>query len=52
MSKKSGTSKGAADKPVRGIKRKTHKHYSAEEKIKIVLAGLCGEDGIAALSHF
>lgn len=38
MSKKSGTSKDAADQLVRGIKRKTRKHYSAEEKIRIVLA--------------
>ena len=49
MNKKSGTSKDAADKLVRGIKRKTRKHYSAEEKIRIVLAGLRGEDSIAAL---
>ncbi|WP_371685683.1 transposase, partial [Tropicimonas sp. IMCC6043] len=34
---------------VRGIKRKTRKHYSAEEKIRIVLAGLRGEERIAAL---
>ena len=40
MNKTSGTSKDAADKLVRGIKRKTRKHYSAEEKIRIVLAGL------------
>ena len=49
MNKKSGTSKDAADKLVRGIKRKTRKHYSAEEKIRVVLAGLRGEDSIAAL---
>ncbi|MBW8637864.1 hypothetical protein K1W69_11755 [Hoeflea sp. WL0058] len=49
MSKTSGTSKEAADKLVRGIKRKTRKHYSAEEKIRIVLAGLRGEESIAAL---
>jgi transposase len=34
---------------VRGIKRKTRKHYSAEEKIRIVLAGLRGEESISAL---
>ncbi len=49
MNKKSGTSKDAADKLVRGIKRKTRKHYSAEERIRIVLAGLRGEESIAAL---
>ncbi len=49
MNKTSGTSKEAADKLVRGIKRKTCKHYSAEEKIRIVLAGLRGEESIAAL---
>lgn len=49
MNKKSATSKDAADKLVKGIKRKTRKHYSAEEKIRIVLAGLRGEESIAAL---
>ena len=49
MNKKSGTSRDAADKLVRGIKRKARKHYSAEEKIRIVLAGLRGEESIAAL---
>ena len=49
MNEKSGTSKDAADKLVRGIKRKTRKHYSAEEKIRVVLAGLRGEESIAAL---
>ena len=49
MNKTSGTSKDAADKLVRGIKRKTRKHYSAEEKIRIVLAGLRGEESISAL---
>ena len=49
MNRKFGTSKDAADKLVRGIKRKTRKHYSAEEKIRIVLAGLRGEESIAAL---
>ncbi len=49
MHKKSGTSKDSADKLVRGIKRKTRKHCSSEEKIRIVLAGLRGEESIAAL---
>ena len=49
MNTKSGTSKDAADKLVRGIKRKTRKQYSTEGKIRVVLAGLRGEDSIAAL---
>ena len=49
MRPKSGTSKDAADRLVRGIKRKTRKHYSAEEKIRVVLSGLRGEESIAAL---
>ena len=47
MNKKTGTSKDSADKLVRGIKRKTRKHYSSEEKIRVVLAGLRGEESIA-----
>jgi transposase len=38
-----------ADKLVRGIKRATRRKFSAEEKIRIVLAGLRGEDSIAEL---
>ena len=34
---------------VRDIKRKTRKRYNAEEKIRIVLDGLRGEDSIAAI---
>ena len=34
---------------VREIRRKTRKKYSAEEKIRIVLEGLRGEDTIAEL---
>ncbi|MCH9004756.1 MAG: IS3 family transposase [Proteobacteria bacterium] len=34
---------------IRDIKRKTRKQYSAEEKIRIVLDGLRGEDSIAEL---
>ena len=49
MNKKSGTSKDAADKLVRGIKPKTREHYSADEKFRIVLAGLRGEESVAAL---
>mgnify|MGYP000383256355 CR=1 FL=1 len=54
MDKKSGTSKGATDKLVRGIRRKTRKHHSAEEENRIVMAGLHGDEGIAATTscHF
>ena len=37
------------EKVVRDIRRKTRKKYSAEEKIRIVLEGLRGEESIAAL---
>ena len=49
MNKKSVGSKDAADKFVKSIRRKTARRYSAEEKIRIVLAGLRGEESIAAL---
>ena len=49
MRQKSGQSKAAADKVVKGIRRKTRKHYSAEEKIRVVLVGLRGEESIASL---
>lgn len=52
MRQKYGTPKVAVDKLDRGIKRKTRKHYSAEEKIWIVLASLCREKRIAALCPF
>jgi len=41
--------KDTAEQAVRDIRRKTRKHYSAEEKIRIVLEGLRGEESIAAL---
>jgi transposase len=34
---------------IREIRRKTRRQYSAEEKIRIVLEGLRGEEGISAL---
>ena len=34
---------------MRNIRRATRKHHSAEDKIRIVLDGLRGEDSIAAL---
>ena len=44
MSKQNGV-----ESKVREIRRKTRKRYSAEEKIRIVLEGLRGEESISAL---
>ena len=49
MNKKFVGSKEAADKLVKNIRRKTAREYSAEEKIYFVLAGLRGDESIAAL---
>ena len=43
------SSKVKVESVVREIKRKTRKRYSAEEKIRIVLEGLRGEDSIATI---
>jgi transposase len=44
-----GTPREPAEKVVKDIRRVTRKHYSAEEKIRVVLDGLRGEDSIAEL---
>ena len=49
MRQKSGTRRSASEKIVKDIRRATRKQYSAEEKIRIVLDGLRGEDTIAEL---
>ena len=38
---------GSAEKTTRNIRRKTRRLYSSEEKIRIVLEGLRGEESIA-----
>ena len=43
------TKKRSAEKTVRDIRRATRRHYSAEEKIRIVIEGLRGESSIAEL---
>lgn len=43
------TSKDPAEKVVRDIRRKTRRKYSSDEKIRIVLEGLRGEESIASL---
>ena len=42
-------SKKTAESLIKDIKRKTHRSYNAEEKIRIVIEGLRGEDSIAAI---
>ncbi len=49
MRQKSGPVKAPADQVVKAIRRATRKQYSAEEKIRIVLEGLRGEESIAEL---
>jgi transposase len=49
MRHKSGPRGTASEKLVKDIRRATRKQYSAEEKIRIVLDGLRGEESIAEL---
>lgn len=49
MRQKTGPHTSAAEKTIKDIRRATRKHYSAEDKIRIVLDGLRGEDSISAL---
>ena len=51
MKPKSSNTKSPAKAPgeavVKDIRRQTRRHFSAEDKIRIVLDGLRGEDSIA-----
>ena len=49
MRTKSPSPKEPAERVLKDIRRATRKHYSAEDKIRIVLEGLRGEDSIAEL---
>src|ERR687886_140012 len=49
MKQNSGPAKPPADAVVNDIRRATRRQFSAEEKIRIVLEGLRGEDSIAEL---
>jgi transposase len=49
MRQKSGTEKRPAEAVIKDVRRATRKQYGAEEKIRIVLEGLRGEESIAAL---
>ena len=49
MKQKSGPGKAPAEQVLKDIRRQTRRHYSAEEKIRIVLEGLRGEENISEL---
>jgi len=49
MRQKSVGPQSPSERLVKDIRRATRKHYSAEDKIRIVLDGLRGEESIAAL---
>ena len=42
-------SKRSPEKIIKEIKRKTRRKFSSEEKIRIVIEGLRGEDSIAGI---
>jgi hypothetical protein len=48
MKQKSGPDKAPADQVLKDIRRQTRRQYSAEEKIRIVLEGLRGEENTRA----
>jgi transposase len=49
MRQKTGPAKAPAELVVKEIQRATRRQFSAEDKIRIVLEGLRGEDSIAEL---
>src|SRR5260370_40831970 len=49
MKQKSGPDKAPAEQVLKNIRRQTRRQYSAEEKIRIVLEGLRGEESISEL---
>jgi len=49
MRQKSAPAKEPAEQVIKTIRRATRRQFSAEEKIRIVLDGLRGEDSIAEL---
>src|SRR5437762_4017231 len=49
MRQKTGPVKEPATQMLKTIRRATRQHFSAEDKIRIVLEGLRGEDSIAEL---
>ena len=49
MRQKTERHQEAADRAIKDIRRQTRRKYTAEDKIRIVLSGLKGEDSIAEL---
>ena len=49
LSKSKSPAKRPAEQVVKDIRRATRRHFSAEDKIRIVLDGLRGQDSIAEL---
>ena len=49
MRPKPMNTKAPAERVLKDIRRATRRHFSAEDKIRIVLDGLRGEDSIAEL---
>jgi transposase len=49
MRQRSGPDRAPAEQALKDIRRQTRRQYSAEEKIRIVLEGLRGEESISEL---
>ena len=49
MNLRSTTARKPAEHVIKDVRRATRRHFSAEDKIRIVLDGLRGEDSIAEL---
>ena len=49
MRQKTERHQDGAERVIKDIRRKTRKRYTSEDKIRIILAGLRGEDSIAEL---
>ena len=49
MRQRSGTLRATSERVIEDFRCATRKHYSVDEKIRIVLDGLRGEDSIAEL---
>lgn len=49
MRQKQKTPASSAEEAIKDIRRATRRHWSAEDKIRIVLEGLRGEDSISEL---